>query len=598
MTRTDTAAETTQAVSYENTGVPSVGAAYTSDEKQYTVTKVTPFYDENGTVSGYTMLCRVTDEEGSFLYTESSTVNFAKVTTSTFESTELEIRVSPAAIDVSVTLSDVYEGEDAEQNLKFWEFTDPQTYVSYPHPGNFLWKSYWTPEALTITEDGLYQFLDEEIFSDMLIYTRSFDYSGEDVAVYISRSAVAQFILRDKDNNAYYAYCMDLDTETEESVVYKLINLEDADYLTEDDIAHVRAVAKSGYWGVDSGEDEENPTVGSLAYVKMMLKTALADGTFTYDGLTEELVEDCMSAGLAMSATQAAIWKYANRNIDDTNSSILEPYVADSYLWHGGRLTSDQITVIRGLYNYLISQEPVEATGENTLLDASRITGATVTISDIIASGSSGSASAIISLILSEDLRTYQGNADIGIWETDDDGNKVGTSPIAVWNLFGGEEGSSAVAYSDDGKTVTIDGITLESGKTYMLSINGTQILSENVPAMFAAIDGTEYAQSMITMIGGSQYIDLYILLDILLEQEENIGITETTGYHEITEREWSSEWKTLQTKDTSSSEKSAQTKKSANVVNTGDESGWQVLLYLIAMALCLAVMIRAKRAA
>ncbi len=593
-TVTTTDASNVTSVSYENTGVPSVGDSYTSGDRQYTVTNVTVLYDENGTASGYTTLSRVLDEDGNFLYTESRTVNFTKVTTSNVTSTELEVRVAPTTIDVQVSLSDVLEGEDAEQNLEFVQFTDPTTFLWYTVPGNYLSKVLWIASKLTLEEDddNLYQYLNEYIISEYQTGVRWFGHDGEEKPKYLIIGAIEHFILRDKDNNAFYAYCMDLDTNTQASAVYKLINLEDADYLTQDDIAHVRSIAKNGYWGTDAGEDADNPSVGSLKYVKKMLLEAIANGSFSYDGLTEELVNQYLNEGLAMTATQAALWKYANRNVYNTYSSIVEEDViySDYYSNYTYHPSENEMLVGQGLYYYLIGQEPEEATGQNTLLDSSRISGANVTLSDLIASGDYQTASALISLIFLEDVRTYSGNVDIGVWEVDENGNKVGTSPISIWNLFGGDGTYPSVTYSEDGKTVTIDGVTLEAGKKYMLSINGTQILSENVPAMFAAIEGTDTSQSMITMISGSQTIDLYILLDILMNYEEDISVTETTKQYEVTEKEWSSEWKTE-----SDSEKTEETKNASNSIETGVAQN--TMFYVIALGVSLLVILKLRRA-
>ena len=136
-------------------------------------------------------------------------------------------------------------------------------------------------------------------------------------------------------------YCCDLVTSVQEGTAYRRINLEDAGYYSADAAAHIRGILKNGYW-VGGGNLEE---LGSLSGVT---------------GLT---------AAEALSATQCAIWHFANTNnlsdiyvgtrtISDTDD-IKDPVTVN--VSEGGKTTLEEIGQtgdhIQAVYDFLIRQK-------------------------------------------------------------------------------------------------------------------------------------------------------------------------------------------------------------------------------------------------
>ena len=150
-------------------------------------------------------------------------------------------------------------------------------------------------------------------------------------AVYDQKTGIRalQFMLKDKEGNVVYAYCIDLATQALTEYWYTVSNLEDNDYYASEEAEkHVRSIVMNGYWGTLSDADGDGSfDIGSLALIKQKLKVALANGeidnevTVSYreNGeivtkviiITDQVIDN-LTEGEALDMTQAAIWTYAN----------------------------------------------------------------------------------------------------------------------------------------------------------------------------------------------------------------------------------------------------------------------------------------------
>lgn len=124
-------------------------------------------------------------------------------------------------------------------------------------------------------------------------------------------STIQQFTLVDKNGNPATAYCADSKTPAVEGFSYYIANLVDAEHYTTDDAAMIRSVANHGYWGADTGS-------GSLQAVKDMMSSS---GQFT------EQEVGMLTEGMALTATQLAIWSYSNKA---DGRAIVNCYYSDS----------------------------------------------------------------------------------------------------------------------------------------------------------------------------------------------------------------------------------------------------------------------------
>ena len=94
-------------------------------------------------------------------------------------------------------------------------------------------------------------------------------------------------------------YCCDKLTTYEDGIYYKRVNLEDSDYYSDEEAAHIRGIVTNSY-----------PYV-SLEQMRANLKA----GGFEY--------ADKVDRSVAMTAVQAAIWYFANQNVYSYNKTTI-----------------------------------------------------------------------------------------------------------------------------------------------------------------------------------------------------------------------------------------------------------------------------------
>ena len=174
---------------------------------------------------------------------------------------------------------------------------------------------------------------------------------------YTRWSTIEQFTVTDINGQKISAYCSDLATTAEEDYCYKISNLEDADYYSEEEAAMIRAIAGYGYWGSSSG-------YGSLAKFKENLQSS---GKFSQEEL------DQITDGIALTAMQQSIWHFSNVmggyvfvNAYKTNS----PYIGTVT----EEMDQDIAALIYKLFYHLISLDPSaipeeDKTTENTIIN-------------------------------------------------------------------------------------------------------------------------------------------------------------------------------------------------------------------------------------
>ncbi len=163
------------------------------------------------------------------------------------------------------------------------------------------------------------------------------------------------YTLSDANANLISAYCADQFEDEDKGFCYNILNLEDASYYSEEEAEHIRAIGKKGYWGQESGQ-------GSLEALQQTMRDS---GEFT----DAEIVR--VTPGIAMHATQIAIWSYSNV-MDDI--AFLHAHKVKYYLNSitgntnaAGPADEEEIALIMKLYYFLYDLEPeVIPSGSNT----------------------------------------------------------------------------------------------------------------------------------------------------------------------------------------------------------------------------------------
>ena len=137
---------------------------------------------------------------------------------------------------------------------------------------------------------------------------RGVEISGNRVVVNGSSASTALFKVGNPDGSISYAYCVDFDTVVENGHNYSRVNVEDANYYDDDSAKHIRAIVRNAYPFISLEEISSTLNLENLTAVE------------------------------AITATQLAIWKYAN----------------------AANTPSDLTGNIATIYNYLINLDGVE----------------------------------------------------------------------------------------------------------------------------------------------------------------------------------------------------------------------------------------------
>ena len=181
----------------------------------------------------------------------------------------------------------------------------------------------------------------------------------EDPEIFKIRSidVPGQYKLKDKNGNVYYTYCVDVATDANLRDTYNGVNVEDADYYSSSEAAHIRYICLHGYWGAEEG-------LGSMDYFVNIL---INEGV-----LTPEEVET-LTPGEAMTATQAAIWSFGNSDLSFTvDSDIVVGPALNSYSFRAldWEWLEDYVSTnnkIKKMFDFLV-QGTMESSSETTLL--------------------------------------------------------------------------------------------------------------------------------------------------------------------------------------------------------------------------------------
>lgn len=383
----------------------------------------------------------------------------------------------------------VYSSEDGEVNL----------YSEHP--------------IATLTKRGflvpkLYLGLDEPV-------------EGSYVAQYDS---VQQFVLVDEAGNTVTTYCADLLTPAIDGYDYTVTDIENATYYGEENAAMIRTIALNGYWGSDPGEDEE-PAFGSLAAVKKMMADS---GEFTDDEISR------LNDGMAMTATQYAIWTYSNSM--DKRVFVNAYYTVKASLSRGNAAPEADVDLIFKLYRYLITLPPVsiqENTTSNTIIDGEGLLeDVSVSVTDKPmehpANQDADDSNDVytVDLSLALDVAVKAGNGDDLVLMV-----MNGDEVVAVGRIAGElGEGEQQLAF-ENGKYV-IPGLTLQEGNTEGIRIvlSGTQNLSRGVYLFVSetreVTSGSgetelESSQSMVGVAEGAHGVHAATLLGLDLDIDD-----------------------------------------------------------------------------
>ena len=261
----------------------------------------------------------------------------------------------------------------------------------------------------------------------------SYDYTyvgvdtwGNNVNVNGEESGTALFKVQNPDGSISYAYCVDLDTLVKEGHNYSRVNVESSGYYDNESAKHIRAIVRN-------------------AYPFISLETIAS--TLNLENLTKEE---------AITATQLAIWKYAN----DTQTPV------------------DLTGNVEALYNYLIALDGVE--GQTSVAN-----------------------------IIAKDPIVYANNenCDVEFIFKADGRNADGSNIALQYNIEGKPEGSEVIESGIDNEGYTHIKVTnIKEDTNIKLIVSGIQDVGTDV-FFYSPEGGREKSQSLIGIQSGNTNI-------------------------------------------------------------------------------------------
>ena len=402
-------------------------------------------------------------------------------------------------------------------------------------------------EQFEATNKGIHAgFVHDDIYVNGKRLTEDEDVSANGKYVMIW-GAVQQFVLIDAESGELITtYCADSTTYTQEGYSYNIENVEDADYYTEEQAAMIRTVAQNGYWGTESG-------TGSLEAMREMMRGAQdAQGNAVF---TEEEIQEILTDGVAMTATQYAIWTFSNEmddiaflGVNYINSGDTQEKKATSYAAMGDVPAEKKAAadLIFKLYDYLIHLEPSAidepSTGNTVITADNMLKDLSVTVIEKAEDhannqdADNNNDAYVTDLSFALVVMPSTENGDDMIVKIVSNGQVLKEARIAG-NPKDGETLETLVC--DGNGNYTISGITLTEGnQEFNITLEGVQNLEQGIYLYTSEIRDIEdeeiSSQTMVGMAGGEHAVNVSMTVSFDLDVHDQVVATENV---------WREEW-------------------------------------------------------
>ena len=272
-------------------------------------------------------------------------------------------------------------------------------------------------------------------------------------------------------------YCVDASTGIKQDLKYRRANLEDADYYSDEDIAHLRAIMTYGY----TWDDDEDNGMTNLQEIKDMLKDAQANGSDEVKELLKDMDVDNLTREQAATATGMAVWTFGNR-FELKEGEYVEYTSRDGNPENKARIET--------LYKYLCTlteEEPEETqiiNEEKFIDDLDMVVGGMVEGHEANKDEDDTNDVYNVDVKFSLVVQPAANGDDLIVKVVDDEGNVVRTARIAGDPKEGETFGYAKTETDENGNVYyVLEGLELSenSNTSFNLKLEGTQLLKEGV---------------------------------------------------------------------------------------------------------------------
>ena len=333
---------------------------------------------------------------------------------------------------------------------------------------------------------------------------------------------VQRFVFVDMETGEMFTtYCADHQTPAKDGYNYIVKNVEDADYYTDENAAKIRAIALSGYWGTESGQ-------GSLDAMKQLLKDS---GQFSQAEL------DALTDGIAMTATQYAIWNFSNEadGVELVNAYFMDNNEDDPRQLADGE--KDSVDLLFKVYHYLIGLEGKEAAGTtaDTMINKDNfLENLNVTVI--------GKADHENNNDNDKTNDAYTTNISFALKVTPSGKNGeemvvelIGNGVNVKGRISGTPQEGEVPLTVDDNGNYTFENIVITEGdQTFSINLSGVQYLDEGVYLYTSEVINGESSQTMVGIASGERSYHVSMDIDFSLSVEDEVVATEHV---------WRTEW-------------------------------------------------------
>ena len=329
-------------------------------------------------------------------------------------------------------------------------------------------------------------------------------------------SDVQQFVLADRSGKTLTAYCADQNTGAHTGFNYNLYNLEDATYYTNAEARKIRAIAEHAYWGTKEG-------IGSLAAIKEELK---AKGIMTDAELAR------FTDGMAMTATQYAIWTYSNV-MDEV--AFFNAYAKTTY--PAQEADQSEVELIFKFYRYLVKLEPkatleMKSTQKMVINESNFLEKVTISVKDKPADHQDN-------LDDNDKNDAYLVDISFKLGVKPNDGDSLvmriacGEEAVATGRIAGTPaDETETILKADDNDVFTFENIVINEGEDkFRFYLKGDQRL-EKAAQLFlseeAEVDGEmTYSQPLVSLMSGTREVGVMMDINFDLVVDDELLSTE-----------------------------------------------------------------------
>lgn len=372
-----------------------------------------------------------------------------------------------------------------------------------------------------------------------------------------SSSDVVQFRLKSADGKEYYAMCIDFNTTIQSGHLYDIQDITSENYyqqagsLDVDSAEKLRIIALNGYWGT-ADNTATTDDVGSMDEVKAMLTGYLAEQGKSEAEIKE--IVDSLTPGQALTATQAALWKFGNVDGNKTvNENNLIPNGWDEYGygWNKTKVKNEDYINAQYVYKALLdlANDPdtrLDADEGVEFLDKEDITAGAITVKSKVVSSDKNHVNNDkdeTNDVYNTDLSFTLGiepsklNGDLIVTVT------VGDEEVKKVRLAGADDPLlplGRIVKNEDG-SYTIPDVEVAEGVSINLNLSGTQDLGTGV-YIYTSLDGSfNDSQTLITLATGERKVNLDMNMNFAVEEPTaeatKVAGTKTEGTKKVSTR-------------------------------------------------------------